>query len=563
MPVEPIPATRPLRLRADLPELASFDSALISSTLGEAGSRWFDRVGRPSVVAFAAFFVILGAANLDPSVPEARLGLAIGDALGPFGRVVGYWDPSVWPLPVAIGQVWGALEEEGATQNAIRWPAAVAGCLIGYLLVRRARLSVGPRAGLMVAMAWFGSVALMDRSFGVGGNLIAGLGTVAALDRLLAKGSGWAVGFWASWAFLAGGWPPVAVLLLCTIVLGRSGSTWSWKTSIPVLATFAAWSVWALSQAPTEAWASALGMPITQPSAWGLILAVVAAGCPWAPFAGLLASRSVREWDGPGRSVVMGWLQVAGACLIVGSIVPGLGAAATAPALAGLAFVSASVWDRVWSNGSTAISPAARRSFGGLTLTIAGFWLAVVLVWGGYVAFSVAYYRATMIAVLSLSAVGFGFAVEAVRRSDARRGFVAMMLVAVALKLAHWGYYVPEMNYRTSAGPWGRAIGQWVPDKHPIYTLHAWPADLAYATGRPVRQVAGPQLIEFQPGKGSKFVLLAESEYAEYRSWSDGWPKLIKVAEFSDEVGLSKRILTRTEGPILIGRPYKSSSTMD
>ena len=72
--------------------------------------------------------------------------------------------------------------------------------------------------------------------------------------------------------------------------------------------------------------------------------------------------------------------------------------------------------------------------------------------------------------------------------------------------------------------------------------MHPWPADLAYATGRPVRQVAGPQLIEFQPGQGSKFVLLADSEWAEYQSWSDGWPKLIKVAEFEDEPGARQAV---------------------
>ncbi len=77
-----------------------------------------------------------------------------------------------------------------------------------------------------------------------------------------------------------------------------------------------------------------------------------------------------------------------------------------------------------------------------------------------------------------------------------------MVLVAIALKLAHWGYYVPEMNYRTSAGPWGRAIGQWVPEKHPVYTLHAWPADLAYAINRPVRQLAGPQLSSSSRARG-------------------------------------------------------------
>ena len=562
MPVEPVPAVRPpLRLRADLPDES--DSASTLSLIGASGdSRWFDRVGRPAVVALAAFFVLLGAANFDLGATEARLGLATGDALGPIGRVVGYWDPSVWPLPVAIGQLAGWFEEEGATQNAIRWPAALAGCLIGYLLTRRGRLGLNPRAGVMVALAWFGSLALADRSSNLRIDLIAGLGTVAALDRLLAKGSGWAVGAWAGWAFLAGGWPPVAVLLLATVVLGRAGATWTWRTSVPVVGAVAGWSAWAFLQAPAEAWATALTLPIMQPSAWGLGLLVVLAGCPWAPFVGLLACRSVREsWIGAGRSLVFGWLQVSGACLVVGSVVPGLATAATVPALAGLAFVSAAIWDRAWA--VRASSPAARRTLGGLTLAITGLWLMVVVLWGGYIGFAVAYYRSTMIATLVFSVVGFGLAVEAIRWADARRGFAALVFVAVALKLAHWGYYVPEMNYRTSAGPWGRAIGQWVPDKHAVYTLHAWPTDLMYAINRPVRQLAGPQLIEFQPGQGSKFVLLADTEYAEYQKWADGWPKLIKVAEFEDEQGLGHRVLTRTEGPIILGHPYKKTSAIE
>ena len=563
MPVEPVPAVRPtLRLRADLADDPADSISPLARLGGPGDSRWFDRIGRPSVVALACFFVLLGVANFDLNATEARLGLAVGDALGPFGRVVGFWDPAVWPLPVAISQLAGGFEEEGATQNAVRWPAALAACLIGYLLTRRGRLGLNPRAGVMVALAWFGSIALADRSSNLRIDLIAGLGTVAALDRLLAKGSGWAVGAWASWAFLAGGWPPVAVLALATVVLGRSGATWTWRTSVPVVLTVAGWSAWALTQAPAEVWASALTLPITQPSAWGLALGVILAGFPWAPFVGLLACRSVREsWIGASRALVFGWLQVTGACLVVGSIVPGLATAATIPALAGLAFVSAATWDRLWAVG--AASPSARRTLGGLLLTIAGLWLVLVVLWGGYIGFAVAYYRAALIATLTFSVLGFGLAVEAVRWADARRGFAAMALVAIALKVAHWGYYVPEMNYRTSAGPWGRAIGQWVPEKHPVYTLHAWPTDLAYAINRPVRQLAAPQLIEFQAGKGSKFVLLADTEYAEYQKWADGWPRLLKVAEFEDELGLGHRVLTRTEGPILLGHPYKKNSAVD
>ena len=59
---------------------------------------------------------------------------------------------------------------------------------------------------------------------------------------------------------------------------------------------------------------------------------------------------------------MIGWLQVAGACLIVGTVVPGLASAALVPALAGLAVVSAACWDRVWDGSD---EPARRRSGGG------------------------------------------------------------------------------------------------------------------------------------------------------------------------------------------------------
>ncbi len=564
MPVESVPAVRPpLRLRADLPD-DPFDSAA-SPALIEGGiseGRWFDRVGRPMVVALAGFFVLLGGANLDLNATDARLGLATDEALGPIGRVAGFWDPSVWPIPVAWGHLAGWFEDSGPTQNAIRWPAAIAGCLIGYLLTRRGRLGLNPRAGVMVAVTWFGSLALMDRSSGLQIDLMTGLGTVAALDLMLAGGSGWAVGFWAGWAFLAGGWPPLAVLVLTTVVLGRAGTVWNWRTSLRVLAVVVAWSAWAISRAGVEAWASALTLPIMQGSVWWLAPLVLAAGCPWSPFVALMACRSVRDqWAGPTRSLVFGWLQVTGACLVVGSIIPGLASAAAVPALAGLAFVAASVWDRLWAAGAT--SPTARRTLAGLTMTITGLWLLLVLTWGGSVGFTIAYYRSVMIAALAFSVVGFFVGVVAVQRADPRRGFAALALVAVALKLAHWGYFVPELNYRTSAGPWGRAIAQWVPEGHTIHTLHAWPNDLNYAMRRPIHQLQGPQLLEFQPGKGSKFLLLLDSEFEEYQAWSEGWPKLVKVAEFQDEFGIGKRILTRTEGPIILGHPHKKNSAFD
>jgi hypothetical protein len=252
-------------------------------------------------------------------------------------------------------------------------------------------------------------------------------------------------------------------------------------------------------------------------------------------------------------------LKVAGASLVVGSIVPGLASAATAPALAGLAVAVGASWDRLWAD-SDELPEAARRGAIRLALGIAGIWLVLVLALGGSIAFSVAYYRGTMIVLGLVSLAGFLLAVRGARLGEPKWSLGAVAVVALALKLAHWGYYVPEWNYRNGAGPWGRAIGQWVPEKHPIYVLHAWPADLAFAINRPVRQLASPFHIEYQPGEGSRFVLLQDSEYAEYQHWGQGWPKLIKVAEFEDEEGLGHRILTRTDAPLIVERPYRNVS---
>ena len=46
-----------------------------------------------------------------------------------------------------------------------------------------------------------------------------------------------------------------------------------------------------------------------------------------------------------------------------------------------------------------------------------------------------------------------------------------------------------------SQGPWGRAVGQWVPPNWPLYVVHAWSDDLLFHTERPVRQIAAPPLL--------------------------------------------------------------------
>jgi hypothetical protein len=116
------------------------------------------------------------------------------------------------------------------------------------------------------------------------------------------------------------------------------------------------------------------------------------------------------------------------------------------------------------------------------------------------------------------------------------------------LKLVHWGYYVPEWNYRHGQGPWGRAVGQWLLPNWTVYTFHDWPPDLAFAIGRPVFQLRSPQHLAFLPAaKQSKHVLLLESEFDH---WPADAPALFKVATFHDQFG-GRRVLARTAGVLM------------
>src|SRR5262249_16777070 len=159
------------------------------------------------------------------------------------------------------------------------------------------------------------------------------------------------------------------------------------------------------------------------------------------------------------------WLQVAGACLVAGTFVPGLALAARLPALAGLAVVAAAALSRVWDR-SLAVTP--RRVFVALSVAISALWVVLVVVAGLFLASAVPVYRPVAIGLILLALPTGLVALTALFKGDPRRGLIVLAAVAVCLKLAHWGYYVPEWNYRRSQGPWGRAIGQWVVPQWPI-----------------------------------------------------------------------------------------------
>jgi hypothetical protein len=494
------------------------------------------------MLTITAGFILICGGRQDLGPSEARLGLASTEPFGPLGLAFGGWEPSLWPGQVGPSQLWAWGEEGRPTSASVRWPAAIAGLLAGLIVAKRVMATLGMRAALFTVLCWSGSVAMVDRSAGTGLDLISGLAIVAVIDRILGRGSDWVAGSWAALAFLSGGWPPLALIVMATIVLGRRGAGMTVGLLAPPLLAAAAWSAWALNAMPTEAWAAALALPLTQKSAWFLPVTIVALGLPWSPFAALAASRSVREgWPAPGRLLVLGWLQIAGACLLAGTVVPGLASAAGVPALAGLAVVAAASCDRLWSR---TVSEAASRNGLQLSVTIALIWVVVIVPGGIYLASAVSYYRLLSIFLIVLTLPIAALCSRAVALSDPRRALLSVALVAVCLKIAHTGYYAPEWNYRRSQGPWGRAIGQWIPPNWPLYTTHAWSPDLAFAIGRPVRQLASPKLLSFLKSNPPNHVLLLDSEF---ENWPDDAPELVKVATFEDEYG-GTRILARTAG---------------
>jgi hypothetical protein len=508
-----------------------------------------------ALVALAIGFVVLGGATLDLGLVESRLGLAAREGLGPLGQIYGGWEPSLWPAQVVTSQLWARAEGGTPSSGAVRWPAAIAGIVIGLGLARRMAAMLGQRAGLFMGLCWFGTIALIDRSAGGSIDLIAGLGVVAAFDRILVRGSDVWAGVFAALAFLAGGWPPLALIALATVVIGKPASTLSFRLSWPPLIAATLWSAWALTMARAEVWAAALALPLTQPPAFTLALGVMALGLPWSPLALLVLSRRLREvWPEPARGMVVGWLQVAGACLLAGSLVPGLAGAALVPGLAGLAVAAAAVCEALWTESvAGSLATGVRRIFLALAFGLALVWVAIALGEGGYLAASVSFYRPVALLLVCLALVIGQVGLAAAWRGQPRWALGVLIAVAVCVKIAHWGVYVPEWNYRRSQGPWGRAIGQWVPPNWPIYTIHTWPADLAFATERPVRQLADARLLNYKSKARPHFVLLLPSEL---KNWPTSAPRLFVVRTFQDERG-DERVLAHTAGSLAQARPAR------
>jgi hypothetical protein len=106
----------------------------------------------------------------------------------------------------------------------------------------------------------------------------------------------------------------------------------------------------------------------------------------------------------------------------------------------------------------------------------------------------------------------------------------------------------PEWNYRRSQGPWGRAIAQWVPPQLPIYTIHTWPTDLAFAIGRPIRQLPDPKALAFQQADHPQLVLLLDSDSSTGPRTA---PSSGQGRPIPGRASAEDRVLARTEGDFL------------
>jgi len=519
-----------------------------TGTLSWSPPRFWNQV---VLAILAAFFVLVGAIDLDLGASEGRLGLAAGERPGPLGQVVGYWAPDLWPAEVLPSFLLAQLEPGGRPSSAaVRWPAAVAGILAGYMLALSMTRLLGRRAGLIFGVCWFGSVALIDRSGGIGLDLIVGLATVAALERLLSGDRTWEAGMWSSFAFLSGGLPPLIVIALATVVMGRMTARRSLALAIPPLVTVVLWSLWTSAVISPEVCATALALPFIQKPAWLLGLGVLALGLPFSPFAFLMLGRSARDgWNPEARAWLVGWFQVGLASLIAGSVVPGLASPARVVVLAGVAIASAAALDAVRKRS---LSPAAGRIFFVLFSLVIGTWLCVMM-YGTYIwNLCLAYYRVLGIAMSLLIIIVALMCWLALANRNVGVALAGLLLIAIGLKFVYWGYYVPEWNYRYSQGPWARAIAQWIPRKWTLYTLHDWPPDLAFFTKRTVRQLHSPHFVEIEPGGSCKFLLLLPTEF---ENWPSSAPPLTLIARFQD-ASSGERILARTPGrlPLPPGR---------
>lgn len=511
----------------------------------------FRRSVAPALAVLAGLLVVWGVESRDLGPEEAELGLAAGSPVGPLGQVYGGWMTGLLPGRVLPSQLYVWVFCEGGLPNeaSVQWPTVGALLAMGWVVSYRVRRTLGGVAGVLTALALFGSVALIDHSAALGFDAMTGLWVVAALDRVLGKGSDWKAGLWAGLAVFAGGWPALLAIVLPLMVVGRRGSYLSARLLVPPVVAFLGWTAWMIgSGVPGEVWGEAIVRPLRSGTNWGYAGVILAAGLPWSPFAGLMAWRSVRQGlSEESRRLVLGWLQTAGACALAGTLIPGLGPVAWLPTLVGLA-VSAAAGIAMVVSGRAGRGARWSLLLGSLVVGVA--WAVLEIVGGTYVAAAAPYYRYQAAPLAALGIVTVAFSVVGTFERRCWWAVGVLVATAIGLKVAHAGIVVPEWNYRVGPGMAGRAIGQWVPPRSSIYTTHHWPYELMFATGHPIRQLASPRLLEYELGEMPTYVLLLESEF---ENWPAKAPRIQKVHRFESASG-QIRVLARTEGD-LMARP--------
>ncbi len=504
--------------------------------------RW-DWVGFGAIVLF---FGLLGAIAVEVDRVEARLGLAAGEALGPLGRVFGYWAPDVWPVPLFASKFLAMFENLARpTTASVRWPGVFASLAIAWLLWRGASKRLGARLSMWVAVCWLGSIGVVDHAAFARLDLLQTLGVVAAIDRLLDRGRDFVFGCWGAFAFLCGGLPPLVLLALASIVIGRPNQPALWRALVPIGITAFAWSAWTIQSGGVELWAAALTLPLSSKLDWKLAVSVMVIGLPWSPLVFFAWDKAVHdERKAEGHAWARTWVQCGIAAILAGTLVPGLSTPARGLALVGLAIAAALVLEAMWTRRITGVSQVAILT----VLALLTFVWLVGIDFGCYIwTMSMPYYRAFGVMMgfvaIAVSLVLWGMLAGA----NLRRAAVLLVLLAAATKLVHTGFYGPEWNYRQSQGPWSRAVAQWIPRRSTVYTLHDWPADFAFYLKRPIRQLHSAQFLKYEPQNVSKFLLLSQSEFD---NWSDSAIPITPMARFLDEAGATRVLARTTDGPM-------------
>lgn len=515
--------------------------------------RWLHHLtGLGVFLGFFTIFVVWGATRLDIGRQEARLGMATREAFGPVGQSFGGLDPGIFPGPVAVIKTWGLLEKYGPDQEAIRWTAAICAAVIGIALTLKSEWICGKVAALAVALCWMSNLAVINRSGEFGLDFYTGLGLVLALNDLIANKGRLSLrtGIYTSIAFLSAGLAPVILVVAASIIICRSSAGLGSGFLLAIIGTIGGWSAWALSTISAEAWAAAIALPVAFRSGSSFPTIALSLCLPMVLSVPAFFSQTLRDrWSEARREYVGNWWTVAALCLFVGTILPQFTRSALIPVIAGFSVVAGHIWATVWAENQVKnLGLAGKWIVGSSALFIAAVTI-VAVPFGIFISMAIPYYRWVSLVWVGLTITASLLFVQATVQHNSRRLCASLFVLLISIKLAHASIYVPEWNYRRSQGPWGRAVGQWVPHTWPIYTLHGWQTDFAFATGHNFRQITAPRFLpgvdQTTDGRPS-FILLHPAEFAR---WPEFAPPIHKVFEFHDNSGGGvARVLART-GP--------------